>query len=95
MTLPQPQTPTTPARGVRPEPAIPRRYAVLLAAGTIVVMALCFGRDDQTRGPLWHSMWMLSLVVVLANISASFARRGHGAMATLRINKSPAGRSDS
>jgi hypothetical protein len=55
-----------------------------MAAGTIVVMALGFGRDDQTRGPLWHTMWMLSLVVVLANIAGSVARRGRSALSVPR-----------
>lgn len=89
--MPQPQTTTQPAPGQLQGSAIPRRYAVLIAAGTIVVMALCFGRDDQTRGPLWHSMWMLSLVVVLSNLAGSFARRSRGAMTTLRATKAPEG----
>ncbi len=89
--MPQPQTPKPLARGETLESAIPRRYAVLVAATTILVMAFCVGRDDQTRGPLWHSMWLISFVIVLANLSGSFARRGHGAVTSLRAPKSPLG----
>ncbi|XVJ58801.1 MAG: hypothetical protein HEQ23_05115 [Tepidisphaera sp.] len=87
MSLPQPKMPST--RGDPPD-AVPRRYAVFLAACTVLTMALGLGRDDQTRGPLWHMMWILSLVVVLATLAGSLARRSRGAAATAMRSRKPA-----
>lgn len=84
VSLPQSKMPST--RGHPPD-AVPRRYAVFLAACTVLTMALGLGRDDQTRGPLWHMMWILSLVVVLATLAGSLARRSRGAVSGTRVRK--------
>jgi hypothetical protein len=72
------QTPD-PSAHAAPIPArrdadVPKQYAVVLAATTILVMSL-LGRHDDTRGPLWHAMILGSLVIVLASVIGAVAKR--------------------
>jgi hypothetical protein len=71
--------------------ALPRHQAVFIVAATVLAMAMLLGREDNARGPLWHAMWMLSLVVVLGSGLGAFARRLHSAPAAGRATpKGPA-----
>lgn len=53
---------------------VPKSVAVLLVAGTVLTMSMMSGHDD-TRGPLWHAMWVASLIVLLATGFGAAARR--------------------
>ena len=71
---------------------LPRHQAVFIVASTVLAMAMILGREDNARGPLWHAMWMLSLVVVLGSGLGAFARRLHGTASSAKVgaNRSPA-----
>lgn len=53
---------------------VPRRQAIFIVAATVLAMSMLLGRNDASRGPLWHMMWMLSLVVVLGGVLSTLAR---------------------
>lgn len=53
---------------------VPRRQAIFIVAVTVLGMSLLLGRNDTSRGPLWHMMWMVSLVVVLGGVLSTLAR---------------------
>lgn len=53
---------------------LPKRHAVLVVAATVLAMSMILGRNDASRGPLWHMMWMLSLVVVLGGVLGAASR---------------------
>ena len=55
-------------------------------------MAMILGREDNARGPLWHLMWMVSLVVVLGSGLGAFARRLHRSTPAAKAGGGAAGR---